>query len=423
MFDRDDKPRVAVTQLGARRHYSVPVALERQGLLEHFYTDLYAGQGAIGAAVRLATRLAPTGAMKRWAGRATADLPPEKVTAFTRFGLEYRWRRRRSRTQTELTRSYLWAGRRFCQLVASCPIHRATAVLAYTSAALELFEEAKRRGLACILDHATAPYVHEENLVKAQEARYPGWSTALEEDKAAEAYAERQRQEWQLADTIICGSQFVRDMISREGGPVDKTIIVPLGLNRRFDDHQRPRRTGGPLNVLWVGDYPVRKGVGDLAEAAARLGRDTVHVRAVGTFNLTPYGLEQAGRTIEIVGRVPRSEMWAQYTWADVFVLPSVSDTFGLVILEAMAAGVPVVATPNTGGPDVIREGVDGFIVPIHDPEALAARLAQLAGDRALLAEMSRNARERAGDFTIERYSERLVAAIQHSVGQVASET
>ena len=107
---------------------------------------------------------------------------------------------------------------------------------------------------------------------------------------------------------------------------------------------------------------------------------------------------------------MPRSEISEQYAWADVFLLPSLCEGSATVCYEALAAGLPVVTTPNAGS--VVRDGVEGFTVPIRDSEAIVQKLERLAADRELLAEMSRNALERAREFTVERYGERLVRAV-----------
>ena len=102
--------------------------------------------------------------------------------------------------------------------------------------------------------------------------------------------------------------------------------------------------------------------------------------------------------------------MAEEYARADVFVLPSLSEGMALAHLEAMAAGVPVIATPNCGS--VVRDGVDGFIVPVRDREMLAARIEEIVSDRQLRERMSINARQRAQEFSIERYGERLLAVL-----------
>lgn len=109
---------------------------------------------------------------------------------------------------------------------------------------------------------------------------------------------------------------------------------------------------------------------------------------------------------------MPRAEIGEWYRWADVLVLPSVSDTFGLVILEAMAAGLPVIASVASGGPDVVRDDVDGWIVPVRDPEAIAERLEALAMRPELVRTMGDAARSRAAEFSPAAYGRRLLEAI-----------
>jgi glycosyltransferase involved in cell wall biosynthesis len=99
-----------------------------------------------------------------------------------------------------------------------------------------------------------------------------------------------------------------------------------------------------------------------------------------------------------------------EFRHADVFALPTLSDSFALVHLEALASGVPVITTPNCGS--VVRNGVDGFIVPIRDAEALADRIEEIVTDRRLRNRMSQSAREKARQFTWARYGERLLQAI-----------
>jgi glycosyltransferase involved in cell wall biosynthesis len=107
--------------------------------------------------------------------------------------------------------------------------------------------------------------------------------------------------------------------------------------------------------------------------------------------------------------------MRQQYEWADVCLLPSVSDTFGLVILEAMSLGVPVITTPNSGGPDVITDGENGFIVPVMSPDDIALKLEALDADRSLLSEVSQHSITRSADFSLDRYGELLATVVREA--------
>ncbi len=99
-----------------------------------------------------------------------------------------------------------------------------------------------------------------------------------------------------------------------------------------------------------------------------------------------------------------------------MLVFPSLFEGFGLVIGEAMSRGLPVITTAHTGGPDILRDGQDGFIVPIRDPEAIAARLLELHRDRELLRMMSESARELAGQLSWQSYQDGTVDAVREAL-------
>jgi glycosyltransferase involved in cell wall biosynthesis len=414
-------PNTVVCQIGARRHYAVPVALQQAGLLERLYTDLYAGRGGVAEFIKRSGLATLFPAAKRWSGRAESSLPEEKVHTFSRFGWSYKLRAALARRRGTLTGVWIWGGKRFGQLVCRAGFGSAHAVYAYTSAALEIFEAAKSRGLKCILDHATAPRRHEMNLVQSQYRRYPDWSDAVQEDPDIDAYTARQHQEAQLADVILCGSNFVRNLIDEAWGLGWKCRVVPLGLQLPAAQ-SGPRSThDGPLRILFVGDEAMRKGIADLHTAVQIAGRERFEVRAAGRIDLNQHGRTLAATSMELLGSVPRAEMANQYRWADLLVLPSVSDTFGLVIPEAMAHGVPVVTTTNVGAADIIRPGIDGLIVSPNQPEQLADCLRQLTDDRESVVRMSENARQQVQTCTLTEYSSRLVDAIRSPCPQSAA--
>jgi len=404
---------VVVAQLGARRHYAVPQALHARGLLYRLYTDNYFFESRMRQWVVAAGRQFGVGALSRAAGRHASGLPDATVRAFQLFGMAYRLRASLARTATLRTANWIWGGRRFCEMVAEEVSPDSKVVYAFSSAAKELFERSREIGATSCLDHATAPRRSEMSLVSEEWERFPGWELNREADGCIEDYQRRQSEELSLADRIICASSFARDMVLKEGVDAARIRVVPLG----YAPPESRVRSGdksksGELRVLFVGGDGLRKGIGYLAHALERLKSRSVVARVAGDLEVSEQAIVRLRQSMKLLGPVPRREARALFEWADVLVLPSVSDTFGLVVLEAMAAGVPVIASRNTCGPDVIREGVDGFVVPIRDPEAIASRLETLAIDRRLLSEMSRNAVIGAAQFSLESYGDRLVAAI-----------
>jgi len=112
------------------------------------------------------------------------------------------------------------------------------------------------------------------------------------------------------------------------------------------------------------------------------------------------------------IPNVPRIMLAEIYRWADVFVFPTLIEGMGLVVLEAMASGIPVIVTPNGPG-DVVREGVDGYVVPIRDVDAIADRLDYLRANPEARMQMGANARERALEFTWEAYGRNVLRELE----------
>jgi glycosyltransferase involved in cell wall biosynthesis len=121
------------------------------------------------------------------------------------------------------------------------------------------------------------------------------------------------------------------------------------------------------------------------------------------------------------VASLPHAEILAEMHRHDVFVFPSLFDGFGLVLLEAMSQGLPVITTAHSAGPDIITDGKEGFIVPIRSPEAIAEKLQLLHDDRDRLHQMGTCALRRAREFSWTNYEKQLVAMLRASLESVAS--
>lgn len=405
-----------VAQLGARRHYAVPLAFHSEGQLHSLCTDILVPTGWQQQCLRKIGNALRSQSIRRLADRRLAPaLDDARITAFATFGLRYKLAGRRASSAEQRTANWLWGGQQFARLCADALDDRVGAVYAFTSAAKELFAAARDRGASCWLDYATAPRAFEVGLIREEADRFRGWAQRPVEDGLTDAYLDRQRDEVALADRIVCGSSFAKRAIEAEGAEPSRTLVVPLGLADHLFVDPAPggeeRRPEG-LRVLFVGGDGLRKGIGYLEQALAILDRPEIQTRVAGNLELSDQALGMLSRRMEIMGTVARSEMPQLFRWADVLVLPSISDTFGMVILEAMAAGLPVIASENTSAPDIVREGTDGFVVPIRDPEAIARALDRFASDRSTAREMGFAARSRAADFTVSRYGQRLTAAL-----------
>jgi glycosyltransferase involved in cell wall biosynthesis len=397
----------AVSQLGARMHYAVPRIFHSAGLLEHFFTDICAQKGWPRLLRLIPGALQPAGA-RRLSGRVVNGVPARLVTAFTAFGLEYSKKRARAGNPTDSTRVHLWAGKRFCELIISAGLGGAGGVYVFNSAGLELLEHARNLGLKTVMEQTIAPTETELKILARENAAHPDWEPAASRNELADELAGRERAEWKNADIILCGSEFVREGIAACGGPVERCKVVPYGVDTRFKTRSARENTG-TLRVLTVGAAGLRKGTPYLLAAAQALGAK-IKFTLAGHIGVSEAARRSLERHTEILGAVPRAEVSKLYGEADVFLLPSLCEGSATATYEALAAGLPVITTPNAGS--VVRDGVDGYIVPVANAEAIVEKLELLAKDRDLLNKMSAHALQRSSEFTLEAYSRRLLETV-----------
>lgn len=403
--------KLIVSQLGARMHYAVPRMLHAQGRLQRFYTDICATKGWPKLLRAVPGGVMPT-ALRRLTGRVPFAVPESAVVTFPSVGVGFGMRRARAKTPTERTEAHLWAGRelsrRLVSHVQSHGVGEAGGVYGFSGECLEVLVAMRARGLKTVVEQIVAPKLILDRLVLEEEERFPGWSAVSAFDGLSEDYAARERQEWATADLVVCGSAFVREGLIASGVDPARCVVVPYGVDTH-DGGAPPRRAAGPLRVLTVGGVGLRKGAPYVFEAARRLGA-LAEFRMVGACDVVGPALAALADAVTLTGAVPRTEIAAHYAWADVFLLPSICEGSATVIYEALAAGLPVVTTPNAGS--VVRDGVDGYVVPIRDVDAIEAALTAFAADAELYERFSQNACRRAREFDLPAYGRRLAEAI-----------
>jgi glycosyltransferase involved in cell wall biosynthesis len=388
-------------------HYAVPRILHTAARLERLYTDF----AAVGAWQR--SQAWPG----RFGSRVPEGIPSERITHFPALAFSTALGRRMIHTESAYLQLCITTGKRFCNSVLARGFGAATAIYAYNSAALELLRAARERGLFCVLEQTGAPRSIERRLLAEERAAWPEWESTAARSRMGEAgtsaFSAREAAEWECADLIVCGSSFAAAALARAGVPSERCRVVPYGVDPSFAQHSPQLRKSG-LNVLFCGAVGVQKGVPHLLEAAKRLSPHYFRFRLVGAAPLHPSAMRELASRCEVIGAVPRTAVADHYRWADVFVLPSICEGSATVCYEALAAGLPVITTPNAGS--VVRNGIDGYIVPIRDAAAIARKLDLLASDPELLQQLSANARERAREFTVARYGERLLSTLSDAI-------
>lgn len=410
---------VTVAQLGAREDYSIPVALSQLGYLERFYTDLYL-QGRERQLLQAIAPLPVVGSLARKTlSRHNSQLPSGSgsLKRFNGLGLRYLLALRRASQSSEaLYRAFLDYGRAFEEAILAGGLPpRTTHLYAFDHAALALFEGAARTHPSCrrILNQIY-PALYEETLEQEEEDRWPNWAIAprapFYRSATFQEWQERQQAEWDLADTIVVNSTYSGEAIARVAPKVrPKLQVVPLTVNLgAYRPYQRERRYDGkgPLRALFVGSVNLRKGIPDLLTAFAQLPPEVAQLRVVGSSQLRPECLARFAERVDFSGPIPHGSMARVYDEADIFVFPTISDGFAAVLLEAMAVGLPVIATPNCS--DIVVDGVNGYRVPLRAPAAIVAKILTLQRQPELLGALSRGAIATVAGYTPRAYQDRL---------------
>lgn len=299
--------------------------------------------------------------------------------------------------------------RRVARRLASC--RDVTAVYGYDDGALETFRAAKAAGVATIYEH---PIIHWRMVRRIQEEEavlHPAWIPTLGALRDSAEKFDRKDEELALADQIVVASTFSADSLSLAPRLKAKIHVVPYGAPPATKSSNADP-VGGRLRVLFVGGLSQAKGLGYLLKAAERLGHH-IELTLAGKRLSAAIPEQAALDRHRWIPWLPHDELLAEMSRQDVLVLPSLHEGFGLVILEAMSQGLTVITTAHTGGPDVIQDGREGFIVPIRSVDAIVEKLELLAGDRAMLTGMKEAAQKKAALLTWEGYRSRLVEVVR----------
>jgi alpha-maltose-1-phosphate synthase len=285
------------------------------------------------------------------------------------------------------------------------------AIYAYEDVAASTFEKAKQEGILCLYDLPITFYQMTQRIMSEEAERFPDLAIAIESLQDPAWKLERKEQEVKLADHIFVASSVTKQSLLDIGVALEKISVIPYGAP--VETFQVQPKADDNFRALYVGRVSPRKGIHYLLQAWQELKLPNAELVLVGS-NLFPAGwLEQYKDIYYHIPSVPHLLLNQYYSSASVLVFPSLVEGFGLVILEAMACGIPVITTPNTAGADIITDGVEGFIVPIRNVEALKEKLEWCYCHPQELAAMGLAARRKAEELNWSLYRQKLVSKVK----------
>jgi len=397
--------KVAVFHPGAQHSYETAKGFQKVGMLAWYATELFFRPDTPPYSI---LRLLPKGLRDRFERQMTKRYDPDLVPHLVRTfpGWECA---QIAMYKLGLRKLGKWCNahgnKQFARKIGKIAVCDGVALLwGFDTSSLEAFRIAKNSGIICVLEQTISHSQFWRRTMALEKQRHPEF--VRETDFPPRQFIETEKDEHEFADLVVCGSGFCATTLIENGVPREKVAVVPYGVDiERFHPDSNTSRKK-ECRLLFVGGLCGRKGAAYLLQMMEKLGEKRINLTVAGRIWLPERVFRRYSRYIRYLGQVPRDKMPSVYRDADVYVFPSLVEGSSLTIYEAMASGLPVVTTPNSGS--VVRDGVDGFVVPAGDLDALCERVELLARDPSLRVDMGKNARQRAAEFTWSKYHERI---------------
>lgn len=214
------------------------------------------------------------------------------------------------------------------------------------------------------------------------------------------------KREVEYADYYFAPSQIVKESLLFCNAQEEKIYIVPYGVDiNKFKYNKRDKKTL-PLELIYVGEISYRKGLHHLLDVVSKYNVDEVNISLAGAINVNSeiYNKYSKYKNIKFLGFVTQDVLTELYNNKDVFVFATLGEGYGLVVLEALSCGLPVICSSLAGGNDAIIQGYNGFVFDGGNDEQLKEYIDWFLNNLEKLPILSYNARKSVENFTWDHY-------------------
>ena len=340
-------------------------------------------------------------------------IPRGKISSLPLPGVAERvWQRMPARLSAAINPQF-WLHQQFDQSAARHISSGADLYVGWSSYSEQGLVRARRDGAVTVVERGSSHIEYQRDVLREEYERH-GLRAELPHPKIVE----KECREYELADYISVPSGFARRTFMDKGFSEDRLIQVPYGVDLSAF-HPLPRHSD-VFRVVYAGAMSLRKGVHYLLQAFAELRLPKAELWLIGgrLDECAPFFSRYEG-TFRYIGAVPQAKLREYYAQCSVFALCSIEDGFGMVLPQAMACGLPLICSSSTGGPDLIEDGREGFIVPTGDVVALKERLLFLYEHQEQAREMGRLAQEKVSrGLTWDDYGDNILGHYRRIVQQ-----
>jgi glycosyltransferase involved in cell wall biosynthesis len=379
----------AVVLSNIPHYHHLAIALHQAGMLERYITSpaLLEGETAPG--------WMPAALRRKLEGRRLNAVPPSSVR-------QVRWpeilqralpaAKLMSRERANWLNNELF-DRRSRRFIPECG-----ALHFVSSVGLHCARQAKAAGAVIICDVRQEHPAFQRRILEEECAAF-----GIKPQITGSTYERRVLEEFELADYIVTPSRHARRTFIEEGFAPERLLLLPYGVDLEYfrDEGKRDH----VFRVIYAGSLTVRKGPQYLLEAFSQMPSGGAELVLVGPLDpdFKPVLARYEG-SFRYLGSVAKIALKELYSNSSVFVLPSLADSYSLATLEAMACGLPVIVSENTGAADAFEHGREGFVVPVRNAAAIREYLQLLRRNEDMRREMGARAAVRAREMNWSRY-------------------
>lgn len=391
------RKKCVVVHAGARDHYELALALMEQHYLQKLVTEAYAPDLLAELFPRLAKKRYKKGISSGNVSIATGGLFAGSLMFVNRqFDLNRKKDMSLSKKAYAIakgTESHL-----FCYSYYAG--HSFTQPPAFSGQKKLLFQlHPHPKSVKAILDEELiVTPVARNSILYENEMQYP------------DAYLEMLSSESTLADKVAVASNYTRRTLIEYGVSEEKITVIPYGIDKTMFRRRIERPANKNLKIIFVGSMVQRKGLSYLLDAVSKFKTGQVDLVLCGRGFIDNDLLKHYNKiNISVKQNLSTDQLLEELHRSDLFVLPTLSEGFAHVVLEAMASGLPVLTTNHSCGPDIITEGKDGWILSVKSVSALVDRLEWSINNKSVLFEMGQEASKTASNFTWEKFRRGIV--------------
>jgi starch synthase len=404
--------KVLLAHPGTQHSRHLARELARRDLLSKFCTSLGFGDGIGGS---LATALRKLPRLSGLGSRILSGVPASRISSRPMIELRALWKLRHGHDALSVFHE---RNQTFQKGISDRAIRQSDAVIGFDTSSWILARRCNAHEIPFYLDRTIAHRSALHRIMADFAMQYPDWQSSKMPD--ATFVADAEQEEYDRSKRIVVGGQFARDTLVNEGVDPGKVIVNPYGVNwNQFAEVCRTS-TKRPFRFLFAGSVIARKGVPVLLDAWREIQPTDAELWIAGSIGSRERGLIPDLPGLKILGQIQHGQMASVYADCDVFVLPSLFEGFGLVILEALAAGLPVISTPHTGAIETIVNDRLGRIVPVAEVRPLVSAMQQyldMRPERILVKDEAIKLKEK---FSWEAYGDRWEKLLTDDLGAPA---